>query len=235
MLEVGGGTCVSSCGVAARSAYPVSLRCGTGQQFQSAVATAETLSVLTPGAAGSSFIDLSLLGDLTSIELLYVKTDQPIVLRVGAEEPRLTGVGGVFPTLFAGGETIVFNFAGASVTTTFLAGDQTAAQVAARINAACALAGLPTPRASVATSGQLAIAGIGTGNAATLSVTGGTGATTLGFGGLPTDSGAGSDVPVWGTFLCEFGVTGSSPAPPARIQVSGNANLTIVAAGRTTS
>ncbi len=234
VLEVGAGTCVSACGVAARATYPIALRCATGQQFQSAVATAETIRISTPGAVGSSFADLSLLGDLTAIELLYCKSDQPIVLRIGAAEPELTGSGGIFPTLFAGGETLLIDFDGTTVTTAFLVGDQTSAQVAARINAACALAGLPTPRVSVATSGQLVIAGLGTGASSTLSVTGGTGAATLGFGALPSDQGEGSDVPVWGTFLCEFGVAGSLPAPPERVQFSGTANLTIVAAGRTT-
>lgn len=235
VLEVGGGVCVSSCGGADRSTKSITLRCGTGQQFQSAVMTAEPIRIATPGAPGAAFVDLPLLDTLVSIELLYLKSDQPVVLRIGAAEPELLGTGGTFPTLFAGGETLLLDFDGIVITATFLAGDQTALQCAARINAACALAGLATPRASVQTSGQLAIRGIGTGSGADLSVTGGTGAATLGFAGTPSDTGAGADVPVWGTFLTEFGVTGSPPAPPARIQVSGNANLTIVAAGRTTS
>lgn len=235
VLEVGGGVCVSSCGGADRSTKSIALRCATGQQFQSAVETAEPIRVSTPGVPGASFVDLALLGDLTSIELLYVKSDQPIVLRVGAAEPELSGTGGTFPTLFVGGETLLLDFDGTAVTVTFAAGDQTAAQVAARINAECALVGLATPRATVQTSGQILITGLGTGSGADLSVIGGTGAATVGFAGTPSDTGAGADVPVWGTFLAEFGVTGSPPAPPARIQVSGNANLTIVAAGRTTS
>jgi len=234
VLEIGGGACVSSCGSADRSTKGITLRCATGQQFQSAVETAEPIRISTPGAVGASFVDLSLLGDLTAIELLYVRSDQPIALRIGAASPELTGTGGIFPTLFAGGETLLLDFDGAAITVTFLAGDQSAAQVVARINSACAFAGLPTPRASVATSGQILLLGVGTGTGATLDVLGGTGAATIGFAGTPSALGAGADVPVWGTFICEFGVAGSLPAPPERVQFSGAANLTIVAAGRTT-
>lgn len=235
VLEVGGGSCVSSCGGADRSTKSITLRCATGQQFQSAVETAEPIRISTPGAVGAVFTELSLLGDLTAIELLYVKSDQPIMLRIGAARPELTGSGGVFPTGFVGGETLALDFNGAAVLVTFQAGDQSASQVAARINSECALAGLSTPRASVATSGQIAISGLGTGASSTLSVTGGTAAAALGFAALPVANGAGADVPVWGTFIAEFGVAGSLPAPPAKVQLSGNANVTVVAAGRTTA
>lgn len=235
VLEVGGGACVSSCANGDRSVKSIGLRCATGQQFQSAVETAEPIRIQTPGGPGSTFIDLSLLGDLTAIELLFVRSDQPIVLRIGADEAELLGVGGIFPTLFVGGETLLVDVNGTLVTVAFLVGDQTAAQCVARINAAFALAGFATPRAEVDTTGQIRLTGIGTGTESTLEVTGGTGAATLGFGTLPSDTGAGADVPVWGTFLAEFGVAGSIPAPPARVQVSGTANITVVAAGRTTS
>lgn len=233
-LEVGGGACVSSCANGDRSVKSLALRCATGQQFQSAVETAEPIRIATPGAAGAAFVDLQLLGDLIAIEFLYVRVDNPIVLRVGANEAVLRGVAGVFPTLFAGGETLSISFAGAVVSVTFLAGDQTAAQCAARINAACALAGLATPRATVnAATGQIEIRGLLTGSTQTVTITAGTGATTLGLPVGASAAGAGADVPVWGTFLAEFGVAGSPPVPPARVQFSGNAGITAVAAGRT--
>lgn len=232
-LEIGGGVCVSACSSGDRSTYSLALRCATGQQYQSAVATAEPIRIATPGVAGAAFVDLALLQQLLAIELLYVRSDQPIVMRIAADEPSITGSGGVFPTLFAGGETLLLDVDGSPLTVTFLVGDQTAAQCVARINAAFALAGYPTPRASVTTSGQIQIDGIGTGAASTLEVTGGTGAAQLGLSGLSA-IGAGADVPVWGTYLTEFGVSGSIPAVPARIQFSGVANITVVAAGRTT-
>lgn len=232
-LEIGGGVCVSSCSSGDRSTYSLALRCATGQQYQSAVATAEPIRISTPGAAGASFVDLPLLEQLLAVEMLYVRSDQPIVMRIAADEPIIVGSGGVFPTLFAGGETLVLDVDGSPLTVTFLAGDQTAAQCVARINSAFALAGYPTPRASVLTSGQIQIEGIGTGAQSSLEVTAGTGAAQLGLVGASA-IGEGADVPVWGTFLCEFGVSGSQPAVPARIQFSGVANITVVAAGRTT-
>lgn len=234
VLEIGGGACVSSCGGADRSTKSISLRCATGALFQSAVETAEAIRLATVGAPGTTFVDLPLLEQLTSIELLYVRGDQPVVLRIGAAEPVVTGASGTFPTLFVGGETLLLDVDGTPLSVTFDAADQSAAQVAARINAAFALAGYPTPRASVTSALQLAIEGVGTGASSTLSVTGGTGAATIGLGALPSAQGAGADVPVWGTMLVEFGVTGSLPYPPARIQFSGTSNLTVVAAGRTT-
>lgn len=231
-----GGACgaqVGGCGTSGDVCSNVlALRCSP-MNYQGAVATRSALQVQTPGVPGSSFVDLDVLGDLTGIELLYVKTDAPFVLRIGAAEPVITGSGGTFPTLFAGGETLVVEFDGLSVTTTFLVGDQTAAQCVARINAACALAGLATPRAAVTTSGQIEITGVGTGADSTLDVTGGTGAATLGLAAASA-IGAGADVPVYGTFLAEFGVAGGVPAVPERVQFSGSGRLTLTAAGRTT-
>lgn len=233
-LEVGGGACASSCGGGAdRSVKTLALRCSTGQVFQTVVETAAPLRISTAGAVGAAFVDLDLLGDLVAIEFLMLRSDAAIMARIGAAEPELTGSGGVFPTLFAGGETLLLSFNGAAVTVTFLVGDQTAAQCVARINAACALAGLATPRASVLTTGQIEIVGIGTGAESTLAVTGGTGATALGFAGTPDDIGEGADVPVNGLYLSEFPQAGTTnPAPPGRVQLSGVAGVTIVAAGR---
>jgi len=212
---------------------PYSLRCAP-QVFQGSVGTVTPLQIQTAGLPGALFIDLDLLGDLTAIEFLYFRSDAPCVLRIGAAPAILTGVGGIFPTLFVGGETLLITIDGQPIVVTFLVGDQTAAQCVLRINAACALLGLATPRASVNTSGQIAISGVLTGSAAVVEVTGGTGAAQIGFPGTPSASGAGADVPVYGTFLAEFGIAGSVPAVPSRIQFSGTAHITVVAAGRTT-
>lgn len=235
-LVVGGGTCVSDgCGGGGdQSVKSISLRCAAGQQFQSAIETASTISLSTPGLVGSVFVDLDLFNALTGIELLYVRADRPILVRIGADAARVLGVGGLFPTLFVGGETLLLTLDGVPVSVAFQVGDQTATQCVARINAACALAGLPTPRASVLTSGQIQIEGTLTGYQGTVAVTGGTGATQLGLAGL-SDVGAGADVPLWGTLLQEFGVAGQTQPPlPRRVQFSGLASLNIVAAGSTT-
>ncbi len=228
-LEVGLDPCCSTgCGAQDRSTKSLQLRCAT-QSYQSIVETGAPLRIQTPGAVGSEFVDLDVLETLTAIEFLFVKTDAPIELRIGAVAAIVTGSGGTFPTAFAGGETLTLTIDGVAVSVAFLVGDQTAAQVAARINAACALAGLPTPRASVASSGQLAISGVETGSDGAVVVTGGTGAATLGLTGASA-LGSGADVPVWGTFLVEFG---NYPNVPSRIQISGIANVSLVAAGRT--
>jgi hypothetical protein len=232
ILEVGGGCAVSSCASGDRSAKVLSLRCASSQ-YQGVVETAEPIRIQTAGAPGAAFVDLALLQTFTSIEFLYLRADAPIVLRIGAAAPSISGSLGIFPTGFVGGETLTLDSNGTTVPVAFGAGDQSAVQVAAQINAAFALLGLPTPRASVSTSGQIAIEGLGTGSSSTLSAIGGTGAAQIGFGTFPSAIGAGADVPTWGTFLAEFGVSGSAPLPPARIQLSGSANVTVVAAGRT--
>lgn len=220
----------AGCGGTDRTVRALSLRCPGTAYYQTVVATGAPIRVQTVGVIGAQYVDLDLLLDFVGIEFLYLKSDSPISLRLNAAAAVLLGSGGTFPTGFVGGETLTFTLDGTPVSVAFLAGDQTAAQVAARINAACALVGLATPRASVASSGQVQIAGVLTGAAGTVVITGGTGAATLGLAGSAVGSGA--DVPVWGTYLSEF-----RPYPDAvtRVQVSGQANLTIVAAGRTTA
>lgn len=226
-----GGDCPAACGGGGDSTViKLSSRCSPGF-YQSAVSTPVPLVVQTLGLPGVQFVDLDILDSLTAIEFLYVKSNARIVLRIGADEAVLSGTGATFPTGFVGAETLITNIDGISVTTTFLVGDQTAVQVVARINAACALAGLSTPRASVSQStGQILIRGTATGASSFVQVTGGTGATILGFSGTPIAHGAGADVQLNGTFLIEFPV---SPDAPTRIQVSGQATVQLEAAGRT--
>jgi hypothetical protein len=206
---------------------------GCPKSYNTIIATAKPIQVLTAGAVGAAWDEMDILDDLAAIEFLMVRTQSPFRLRIGADEAVLVGTGGTFPTSFAGGETLDLSFvtpgsATVAVSVAFLAGDQTAAQCAARINAACALAGLATPRATVRSDGQLEVRGLGTGEDATVTVTGGTGAGTLGLSG--SASGAGADVDVQGLFINEF----PRSASPARLQVSGQGSITIVAGGRET-
>jgi hypothetical protein len=204
--------------------------CGCSDHFQSVVSTGQALVIQTTGLPGAEFVDLDILSDLIRIEFLYLRSASELVIRIGAAPAIVLGVGGTFPTTFAGGETLLLNIDGTAFTVTFLAADQSAAQVAARINAEAALAGLATPRATVATSGQLQIDSVLTGAEGSVEVVGGTGAATLGFV-VGTTLGSGSDLPLLGEALWDFPRNTNAPA---RIQVSGQSTLSVLAGGRTT-
>jgi hypothetical protein len=233
-LEVGDFACATGCPPAAvtdRHVLTLLLKdCGK-KFFQSIVETPVPLRIATTGAVGAEFQDLDLLAELDSIELLFLRTNAPILARIGAAAAVLAGTGGTFPTTFAGGETFTLTIDGTAVAVTFTAAAQSAQDVANEINGAAAIAGLPTPRASVAASGQLQISSVLTGAQGTVVVTGGTGAGTIGYAGTPSATGDGEDVPVDGIFLAEFGREGGTPAVPTRVQISGQANVTVLAAG----
>lgn len=201
--------------------------------YESIVNTPAALRIETAGAIGAAWEDLDVLDDLVAVELLYLRSSAPIRARIGAAAAAVEGVAGTFPTGFGGGETLLLTIdALPQFTTTFDVADQSAAQVAARINAAAALAGHPTPRASVLSTGQLRIEGVATGKEGSVAVGGGTGAATLGLTGL-TAVGSGADVDIKGTFLCEF--PRYQEGAPQRVQLSGVATVKVFAAGRTTA
>lgn len=207
-------------------------RCGCTLHFESVISTQQPLQVLTSGLPGAEFVDLDVLDGFTRIELLALRTSAKLVLRIGAAEARVVGVGGTFPTGFGGGETLQVDFDGlGTITVAFDAADQTAAQCAARINAAAALAGLPTPRATVATSGQLALEGVETGVDGSVQIIGGSGLATLGFS-TGTTAGAGADIPIDGESILRFPRDTSAPA---RVQVSGQGTISLMAGGRTSA
>lgn len=229
------GNCDCGSGSGSGDTLVKSLGDGCAKSYTTVLATAKPIQIQTAGLVGSHWDDLDILSDLAAIEFLFVRTSAPMRIRIGADEPLLAGTGATFPTGFAGGETLLLSFVDpengtTAVTTTFDAADQTAAACAARINAACALAGLATPRATVASSGQLEVRGLGTGVDASVAVTGGTGASVLGFAGTPSAQGAGSDVDVQGLFINEF----PRSVSPARVQVSGVGSISVVAGGRET-
>lgn len=200
--------------------------CSTG--YQTVVATAKPVSIATTGILGAEFVDLDLLDTLTRIEFLFLRSSAEIIARIGAVAAVMNGTGGVFPSSYSGGETLLLTIDTVSFTVTFLVGDQTAAQCAARINAAAALAGLATPRAVVASSGQIDISGVLTGAAGGVAVTGGTGAAAIGFT-VSSEVGGGADVHIQGTFINEFPRSSNAPS---RVQVSGVATVSVVAGGR---
>lgn len=191
------------------------------------VFTSVPLSISSP----SAFVDLPLLEQLSAVEFLFAKFSSPVVLRFYAEVAELLGDGATFPTGFSGGETLDVQVdAYPEFTTTFLIGDQSAAQVAARINAAAVVAGYPFMPASVGDGGQVLLSGQKTGAEGVAQVTGGSAQSDLGFEADVNDvaHGSGSDVNVNGLFLAEL----DKQNPPTRVQVKGSASaVTLMAAG----
>ncbi len=224
-LVVGGGC--GGCNDA--SAKVQALELGCRQTYTGPVVSSDTpFSVNSP----SAFVDLPLLGQLSAVELLFLKSNNPLVLRVDAEVAELEGSGGTFPTGFVGAETLIAKVdAYASFTTTFTSGDQSASQVAARINAAAMLAGYPFLPVSVSLiTGQLVFAGKATGGDGQVLVTGGTGQDDLGFDSGTNDEafGSGSDIFVNGQLLVEF----DKQNAPERIMVKGTSSeVTLLATG----
>lgn len=226
-LVVGGGACADSCSGASIKTQVLGLRC-SGSYFETVVSTDTPIEVATVGVIGAQYVDLPVTDALSAVEFLYVHSSQLIRLLLGADVARVTGVGATYPTGFVGGETLVMELDGVPLTVTFTSGAQTAAQVAAQINAAAALAGFAYLPASVATSGQLVIQGALPGPLGSVEIVSGTGVADLGLTVGVTD-GAGEVVEFYGMFMTEFGR--GQPGAPARVMVSGQARLEILAAG----
>lgn len=193
----------------------------------------QTDVIATTGNPGDAFVDLPALDALSEVEFLWIRSSANIALRLYALPAEAQATSGTFPTLFAGGETLITTIDGSVVTTTFDVADQTAAQCVARINAAMALAGIATPRATVV-NGQIKITGVETkvsGSEGLLSFAG-TGAATLGLdsGSLTPDPAQGQDLYVSGELMIEFPTSGS--LAPTKVQVSGQATVDVVGAGR---
>jgi hypothetical protein len=181
--------------------------------------------ITTSGAVGDNWRELPATEGLSSIYLLMARGSSPFRLRIGADAAKLTGAGGTFPTSFAGGELFGFTADGTAVPVTFTSGAQTALQVAAEINQAAIGAGLDWLPASVLSSGQLQLSGKATGGQGSLVVT--TTNATIGFPSASTVAGAGSDLDSQGLFLNQFDQSNA----PSRVQVSGNTQIEVFAAG----
>ena len=220
-LVVQSGSPCGPCGGANVTTLTLSLGCGTGL-YQSVVNTGIPISFHSP----NEFIDVPLLEQLSVISLFYAQANAALVWRINAAPAVLLGSGGTFPTLFVGGEVVDLTVDGTPISATFEASDQSAAECAARINAAASLLGLLPPASVDAVSGQIVITGRLTGPESTVEVTPSATATQLGLSGSAT--GQGEDVPISGTAIMEFG----QPTPVTRIQVKGvAAGVTLWAGG----
>lgn len=224
-LQVGGSGCGCGSGSVSQRLLGLDFAC-PGVLYQSIGGTDCQVPLSTAGAPGDVFVDLPNVSAIARFALLALKTTAKVVLRLGAEVAELLGSGGTFPTGFAGGETFAFTVDGVAVAVTFTNGAQSAQQVANQINAAAALAGLAFLPASVQSSGQLALRGQKTGVAGSVAVT--TANATIGYpSNTALDTGAGQDVPVNGLFITQF----DPSTGPTRIQISGSAQIEVLAAG----
>jgi hypothetical protein len=223
-LIVGGDGC--GCGEGAgQKIQPLAFACSS--TYYGAIASTDCAQqVLTAGAIGDNWAELPIAGALGAFHLLFVKSNAPIRLRIGADAAELAGAGAVFPHVFAGGETFAFDVDGVSVPVSFTAGSKTAAVVAQVINQAAIGAGLSFLPASVGTDGQLRLRGLKTGSQGSVDIT--TALAAIGYASADAEAlGEGSDVDVNGLFMTQFNTSGA----PTRIQVSGSAQIEVLAAG----
>lgn len=194
--------------------------------YQAIAGTECPVQVQTSGIPGQNWVDCPATKDLAGIRLLVLKASNPLVVRIGAGVALLQGSAGTFPTGFSGGQTFSFKADGVLVAVTFQSGDQSAAQVASRINQAAVAAGLSYLPATVLTSGQLQLQGALTGSQGSVEVT--VTNSTIGFPTATKVFGAGSDQTLR-TAILEFDPF--TITPPARIQLSGTARVEVLAAG----
>jgi hypothetical protein len=232
-LTLNGNACVgSSTGQLTKSLALGNLATSCASRtYEAAVCQQDVIA--TTGNPGDNFVDLAAVDSLSEVQFIYLRSSANVAVRYYAVAAVAQAVTGTYPTTFAGAETLITTIDGVAVTTTFLVGDQTADQCAARINSAMALAGIATPRASVV-NGQLKITGVATAVSGTsgLLTFSGTGAATLGLdsGSLTPTPAQGQDVYISGLSMSEFPTTGS--LAPTKIQISGTATVDVVAAGK---
>lgn len=175
----------------------------------------------------AAFVPLALTSTIAQIEFVAIQSSGPIKLRInGAPASALSSA--IFPVAGLSGLTLDFTVDGVAVSVTFAAGDDTAADVANRINSAAALAGATWLPATVDESGQVRVSGLLTGPQGSLSAFTGTAVALLGFDSFAGGTGSGADVDVDGLFVAQF-PRGALSA--TRLEVSGQASLEVLVAG----
>jgi hypothetical protein len=178
--------------------------------------------IQTLGVLGMAWAEL-LPGQLAGFELLYLRTKTAMKLRIGAAPAAISASVVAWPVTFAGGEAFAFTVDGTAVAGTFTAGSRTAEQTATVLNQAALGAGLQRLPFSVV-AGQLKLTGAATGKQGSVAVT--TALAAIGFG-LGSAVGAGADLDVAGLVVLQF----EPAAAPARIQISGQGYIEVLAAG----
>ena len=183
------------------------------------------------------FTELPLLGQLGTVEFLYVRSNAPLTWRFNGTVPTLVGgengnVPTVYPVTFVAPVELAVEITGVgSLNVQIPAGSYTAAQLANVIDSEFALAGFVDRPAFVASgSGQLGLRGFSTGRETVVAVVGGSAQVPLGFA-PPNDQavGGGNDVVINGLGMFEFG----RDNPLSRVQVRGTASQVMVLAAGT--
>lgn len=177
------------------------------------------------GTLPSEFVPLPLTDGFDVIQLLAIKASAAITLRLYGKGAKATSSAS-WPTALLAGQMLGFTLDGVNVALTFVSGDDTALEVAARINGASVVAGLSYLPARVEL-GQVVVEGRHSGAQGALSTFSGAAATTLGLNTFPGAMGGGSDVQVEGLFIAQFPRVGDL----SRVEVSGTASVTVLAAG----
>ncbi len=148
----------------------------------------------------------------------------PVSATFNATAGTVTGIGGVFPTTFVGGETLTLGYDSATnFTTTFLAADQTAAQVAARINLYAGFTFVDT------TGGQIRLTGIQKGTAGQVRVVAASAAGVLTQLGLTvaTTAGTGNVANIVSVTPAEVATIVAAAVAGTRVEVQGDNHLRV--------
>lgn len=223
-VVVGGGGCCGGDG-GSQKIQGLSFGCPY-TLFQAIFSTDCAVPIVTSGAVGDAWVELPGTGVVGGYLLLIVKSTGAVRLRIGAAPAELLGAAGTFPTGFAGGETFAFIVDSVAVAVVFTSGAQSVLQVATQINQAALGAGLDFLPAFAQTNGQLGLRGEKTGKQGSLDIT--TARAAIGFPSAAAESeGEGEDQDVSGLLLQQF----PNNDMPTRIQISGNAQVEVLAAG----
>jgi hypothetical protein len=214
--------CADGCAGAAPSSCPWELTLRNCVETFQQARQADFPVVTVP----NEYVELFALGTFTQVEFLAVKTSGPLTLRLNGE-PAKVSTTNLWPTVDLTGQTLLFTVDGVAVSVLFGAGDDTQAEVIARINAAAVFAGASWLVASLVSS-QVQISGKKTGAQGSLSAFTGTAAADLGLDVVAARVGTGADVPVDGLWLTQFG---RNPYAVRRVEVSGVGTMSVLAAG----
>lgn len=223
-LVVGGSSCSSGCGTTGSNmrVMPIDLACN-GKSYEHVVSYDCPTRINTSGA----WVALDIAADVLP-ELVRLKSDMAIDLRVGGEVASITSAGVTYPVTTGSTLTFVVNVdAQTQVSISLVAGTYTAQQIANAINAGAAGVGFSFMPASVVAN-QVVIAGVLTGSAGVVAIGSGTANAALGFTASATDVGAGDDYLAIKSLLVEY-----PAAKTGLTQVRGAANaLEILLAGK---
>ena len=238
-IQLSGDLTISAGGCAVPGADAILLGIGApgcpGQVFYETCLRSGQQQINTGAVLGNQFVDLDCLDGLTGIELLYIRSTAPVQLRIDPTRPEVASLVAVPAIGLAAGvlavtvraEDATEYSAAVDFSTTPAAN---AAAVANALNGALGAVGAVTPPdgpiVRIGAGGALTVTapGIGPLSRATL-----TDAGTI-LGGTVTADGTSTDEePFSGLLVKEFR---RAPNAPTKIQISGQASIDVMGAGR---